>query len=119
MLIEIPPPADLVVTEVVVPWQRQRRRSDPHRLQRRNQSSNPGLGTLDRCRLPLGRQRMGSRRPQLLGKLDHDSGAGGLAANASYDGTLNASLPPLKDGNWRLIVRPDLYNEVFEGSDQL
>jgi hypothetical protein len=44
----------------------------------------------------------------------HNSGAAG-AGNASYTGTLSASLPPFKDGNWRVIVRPDLYNEVFEG----
>jgi hypothetical protein len=48
----------------------------------------------------------------LLGKVDH---SGDLGAQASYSGTLKATLPPLKDGNWRIIVRPDLYNEVFEG----
>ena len=37
------------------------------------------------------------------------------APMARYTATLKAKLPPLKDGNWRIIVRPDLYNEVFEG----
>lgn len=48
----------------------------------------------------------------LLGKVNH---TGNLNGGASYTGQLTAALPPLKDGNWRVIVRPDLYNEVFEG----
>jgi len=48
----------------------------------------------------------------LLGKVDH---SGGLSAGGEYSGTLTAKLPPLKDGSWRIIVRPDLFNDVYEG----
>jgi hypothetical protein len=115
MLIEVPPPADLVVTNIVMPGSAGV--GEPIRIDFSisNQSSNPAWGRWTDA-IYLSADNEWDLGDQLLGKLDHDSGAGGLAANASYDGTLSASLPPLKDGNWRLIVRPDLYNEVFEGS---
>lgn len=49
---------------------------------------------------------------RLLGKLAH---SGVLAENDSYTATLEALVPPIKIGQYRVIVRPDIYNEVFEG----
>ncbi|MEF8723661.1 MAG: CARDB domain-containing protein [Candidatus Accumulibacter delftensis] len=49
---------------------------------------------------------------RLLGKLAH---SGVLAENDSYTASLEALVPPIKIGQYRVIVRPDIYNEVFEG----
>ncbi|MBE2260652.1 MAG: APHP domain-containing protein, partial [Rhodobacteraceae bacterium] len=49
---------------------------------------------------------------RLLGKIAH---SGVLAENDSYTASLDALVPPIKGGQYRLIVRPDIYNEVFEG----
>ena len=48
-----------------------------------------------------------------LGRFNHD---GGLAAGASYAGSLTADLPVLGDGAWRVIVRTDARDEVNEGA---
>ena len=61
---------------------------------------------------------------QLLGHVTH---TGGLAAGSEYQAILKSyidasgkpvkiTLPPLKDGNWHIVVRPDAYNEVYEGN---
>ena len=45
--------------------------------------------------------------------------SGGLAVGATYTGALNnAVLPPAKAGQYRIIVRPDIFNEVYEGVDE-
>ena len=49
---------------------------------------------------------------RLLGIVAH---TGDLAENESYTGTLDARIPPTKDGQYRVIVRPDIYNEINEG----
>jgi len=49
---------------------------------------------------------------RLLGKVAHD---GVLDGNGSYTASLDALVPPVKVGQYRLVVRPDIYNEVFEG----
>ncbi|MBL8395672.1 MAG: hypothetical protein JNK99_13155, partial [Candidatus Accumulibacter sp.] len=49
----------------------------------------------------------------LIGKVGH---SGDLAGGSAYQATLSTHLPPVKEGQWHVIVRPDLYNDVFEGS---
>ncbi|MDX1785889.1 MAG: CARDB domain-containing protein, partial [Roseovarius sp.] len=46
-----------------------------------------------------------------LGRFEH---SGGLDAGESYAGSLAADLPILSDGAWRVLVRTDARNEVFE-----
>ncbi|MBO3704008.1 MAG: hypothetical protein J5W83_15990, partial [Candidatus Accumulibacter sp.] len=115
LLIEIPPPADLVVTQVVVPASASVGDTLRIDFSVANQSSNPAWGRWTDA-VYLSADNQWDLGDLLLGKVDHVSDPAGLAANGSYDGTLTATLPPLKEGNWRLIVRPDLYNEVFEGA---
>jgi hypothetical protein len=116
LLIEIPPPADLIVTNLVMPASASASVGEPIRIDFTitNQSSNSASGRWTDA-IYLSADNEWDLGDTLLGKREHNSGAAGLAGNASYTGTLSASLPPFKDGNWRVIVRPDLYNEVFEG----
>ncbi|HNN85589.1 MAG TPA: CARDB domain-containing protein, partial [Accumulibacter sp.] len=111
LLIETPPPADLKVTNIVLPASAQV--GDELRLDYTitNDSINPAYGRWTDA-VYLSADSGWDLGDILLGKVDH---IGDLAGGASYGGTLTAKLPPLKDGNWRIIVRPDLYNEVFEG----
>ena len=39
---------------------------------------------------------------------------GALAKAQTYTSTLSALVPPTKEGQYRVIVRPDIFNEVFE-----
>jgi subtilase family serine protease len=52
---------------------------------------------------------------RLLGRVTH---TGTLAVGDSYTATLNGVLPPAKAGQYRLIVRPDIFNDVYEGVDE-
>ncbi|HEY7599778.1 MAG TPA: PPC domain-containing protein, partial [Candidatus Limnocylindrales bacterium] len=44
--------------------------------------------------------------------------SGSLEVGASYTGQVDAVLPPAKAGQYRLIVRPDIFNQVYEGVDE-
>ena len=53
---------------------------------------------------------------RFLGRVRH---AGGLAAGASYTGELkNVLLPPALAGQYRILVRTDIFNEVYESADE-
>ena len=112
MLIETPPPADLQVTAVQLPASAQVGQTVQFDYTVTNVSPiNPAYGRWTDA-VYLSADNSWGLDDLLIGKVAH---VGDLAANASYNGTLSAQLPPLKDGTWRIIVRPDLYNEVFEG----
>jgi subtilase family serine protease len=111
ILLETPPPADLIASDVLLPASAIVGDEIQVDYTVTNNSINPAFGRWTDS-IYLSSDNAWDLGDILLGKVDHD---GGLDANASYGGSLKAKLPPLKDGNWRVIVRPDLYNEVFEG----
>ena len=111
ILIELPPPADLVVSNVTVPSQGVVGEEIEISFTIDNQSINPAYGRWTDA-VYLSADNSWDLGDKLLGKVSH---TGDLGANGTYTGTLRAKLPPLKDGNWRIIVRPDLFNEVYEG----
>ncbi|WP_346949757.1 putative Ig domain-containing protein, partial [Dyella sp.] len=111
MLVQTPPPADLKVTDVTVPPQAQVGDTVTVNYTIVNDSTNPAYGQWTDA-IYLSMDNVWGLDDILLGKVTH---SGDLAGGASYSGKLTAQLPPLKDGHWRIIVRPDLYNEVYEG----
>ncbi|MCM8597201.1 MAG: putative Ig domain-containing protein, partial [Candidatus Accumulibacter sp.] len=112
ILVETPPPADLTVSPVFLPADASVGDEVTIGFTIRNDSSNPAYGRWTDA-VYLSADNEWDVNDFLLGKVEH---VGDLAGNTSYDGTLRVRLPPVKDGEWRVIVRPDLYNEVFEGS---
>jgi subtilase family serine protease len=112
ILIDTPPPADLQVQSVSVPPSANVGDEVQISYTVSNLSINPAYGRWTDA-LYLSSDNAWDLSDILIGKVAHD---GDLNANGSYTATLTASLPPLKDGSWRVIVRPDLYNEVFEGA---
>ncbi|MDH3460422.1 MAG: hypothetical protein OEM00_05480, partial [Burkholderiaceae bacterium] len=112
MLIETPPPADLQVTNVVVPASGQVGDEVEITFTVSNASINPAYGRWTDA-LYLSADNAWDLSDTLLGKVAH---VGDVGADGSYTGSLKVKLPPLKDGTWRVIVRPDLFNEVFEGN---
>ncbi|MDB5858608.1 MAG: hypothetical protein JWQ76_2297, partial [Ramlibacter sp.] len=113
ILIDTPPPADLKVTNVVVPAQGTVGTQVEITYTVLNDSDNPAQGRWTDA-LYLSSDNAWDLGDKLLGKVDRT--AGDLAGHASYTAKLMAALPPLKDGSWRIIVRPDLYNDVYEGA---
>ncbi|MDP2220720.1 MAG: CARDB domain-containing protein, partial [Hydrogenophaga sp.] len=111
VLVEIPPPADLIVTTTSIPARAEV--GDDIEITNTiiNDSINTAYGNWTDA-LYLSSDNKWGLDDILIGRVAH---SGDLLGGASYDGTLTAKLPPLRDGHWRLIVRPDIYNEVFEG----
>ena len=111
MVIEFPPPADLTVTGVMLPLTAQV--GDPISItwNVKNQSSEPAAGvwtdtaylstdaTWDIDDIPLGRTSFGG---------------GSLTANSTYALTLNTVMPPVTPGAYRIIIRTDIFNQVYE-----
>ncbi|MDK2126935.1 putative Ig domain-containing protein, partial [Parachitinimonas caeni] len=112
LLIETPPPADLVAQSVSLKTATVQVGDEVElHYTVKNDSTNPARGRWTDA-VYLSADGQWDISDILLGKLEH---IGDLEAGKDYAGTLKAKLPPLKDGSWRLVVRPDIYNEVFEG----
>jgi len=111
IIVETPPPADLKVSNVVVPANANVGDDIQINYTVINDSVNTAYGRWTDA-LYLSSDNAWDLGDTLLGKVDH---VGDLGSQGSYSGLLKAKLPPLKDGNWRIVVRPDLYNEVYEG----
>ncbi|HEX8961620.1 MAG TPA: CARDB domain-containing protein, partial [Rhodocyclaceae bacterium] len=111
IVVQTPPPADLKVTGATLPASANV--GDDIRIDYTitNDSINPAYGRWTDA-IYLSSDNAWDLGDVLLGKVDH---IGDLGAHGSYTGSLTVKLPPVKDGNWRIIVRPDLYNDVFEG----
>jgi len=52
---------------------------------------------------------------RLLGRVVHN---GGLSVAATYSASLDAQIPPAKAGQYRIIVRADIFNEINEGVNE-
>nr|NIP85463.1 APHP domain-containing protein [Planctomycetales bacterium] len=115
LIIELPPPSDLQIEDMVVPGSAQS--GDPINITWtvRNQGEFPASGSWsdavylsadalwDIGDIPLGRVGFsGTLQPG-------DDGPG-----EAYTSTLTTTLPPARPGAYRIIVRTDIFNQVFE-----
>ncbi len=110
VIFELPPPTDLQVTEVVVPANAKSGESITLGWTVQNASAEPAVGqwsdtlylssdaTWDISDVPLGR--MGY--------------SGTLAPNETYSQTLTTLLPPATPGQYRVITRTDIFNQIYE-----
>src|SRR5262249_22295745 len=51
-------------------------------------------------------------------ELGHVSFTGTLQPGQSYTQTLTATVPPVTPGQYRVIVRTDIFNQVYEGTGE-
>ncbi|MDH4349648.1 MAG: hypothetical protein OEW56_00680, partial [Gemmatimonadota bacterium] len=111
MIVELPPPTDLVVTDILVPAQA--RVGEPVHLEWTvaNQSADvPAAGTwTDALYLSTDSTWEISDRP--LGRVAF---SGTVAPGDSYTLTLDATLAPAAPGQYRVIVRTDIFNQIYE-----
>ncbi|HEY7119523.1 MAG TPA: CARDB domain-containing protein, partial [Tepidisphaeraceae bacterium] len=114
LLIQLPPPSDLIVTNIALPGSA--KSGDPVHLEWtvKNQGANPAEGSWSDA-LYLSTDNVWDINDVPLGRVRH---TGTLAPGASYTLPLDVNLPPAKPGQYRIIVRPDIFNEVFEGPDE-
>ncbi|MFH1842063.1 MAG: CARDB domain-containing protein [bacterium] len=111
MVIELPPPTDLVVTDILVPAQA--RVGEPVHFEWTvtNQSIDvPAAGTwTDSLFLSTDATWDIADRP-----LGRAAFTGTLAPGEAYTLTLDTTLPPASPGPYRVIARTDIFNQVHE-----
>jgi len=112
ILVETPPAADLKVGSVLLPARAEVGEEIRIEFSVFNDSSNPARGQWTDA-LYLSADSDWDVGDPLIGRIAH---SGDLASGDAYTAALTAILPPVRDGNWRVIARTDLYNEVFEGN---
>ncbi|MBV8468215.1 MAG: pre-peptidase C-terminal domain-containing protein, partial [Burkholderiales bacterium] len=113
LLIQAPPPADLVVSSLTAPTSAQVGDAINLSYTIQNSSTNVARGSWTDA-VYLSTDTTWSTSAILIGKVAH---SGDVAGGASYSGSLSTSLPPLSEGSWHVIVRPDIYDNVGEDSN--
>jgi len=110
IIVELPPPADLVVTGIDVPTAS--RVGQPVHIQWTvaNASDRSLLASwADTAYLSADATWDLGDRP--LGRVPF---VGNLLPGGSYTASLDAELPPVAPGQYRVIVRTDIFNQIFE-----
>ncbi|RUY63435.1 hypothetical protein EN962_33885, partial [Mesorhizobium sp. M7A.F.Ca.CA.001.09.2.1] len=112
LIFELPPPSDLVVdNNVVTPSVATVGDTLQISWTVRNQGANPAEGTWTDG-VYLSEDAIWDINDRLLKLVPF---TGSLLTNDTYTVSIPADLPPAKAGQYRLIVRSDIYNEVYEG----
>ncbi|WP_334399784.1 CARDB domain-containing protein [Bradyrhizobium sp. AZCC 2289] len=111
VLLDLPPPADVVVDSINSPQSAKIGDTIGVSWIGRNQSDNPAAGTWTDS-VYLSSDPVWSIDDTLLGRT---SFTGTLTKNQTYTSSLSALVPPTKLGQYYLIVRSDIYNQVNEG----
>ncbi|MGE3817844.1 MAG: putative Ig domain-containing protein, partial [Isosphaeraceae bacterium] len=111
MIIDLPPAADLQVDVVTVPGSA--RSGDPIQVgwTVTNRSTNPAEGSWTDA-VYLSRDTIWDISDVPLGRVTH---TGTVLPSQGYPSVLKAVLPPATPGQYHVIVRTDVFNEVFEG----
>ncbi len=114
ILLELPPPADLVVSDVSVSGGTTS--GDLARITWTvtNVADNPASGTWSDA-VYLSTDPIWGLDDIYVGRVTQDRI---LAKNQAYTATLEARLPPLKEGSYRFIVRADIKNQIYEAEGE-
>jgi YD repeat-containing protein len=111
ILLDLPPPSDLVINsitnqttakigdQITISWTGS------------NQGANPASGTWTDA-VYLSSTPVWTINAALLG---HVSYTGTLTTGQTYTSTLTATVPPVKLGQYYIIVRTNIYNTIYEG----
>ncbi len=115
ILIDLPPAADLQVENIVVPTGGNSGDAAQITWTVTNRSVNPAKGTWSDA-VYLSSDANWDIKDRYLGRVLH---SGDLAQDGSYTSTLTANLPALTPGQYRIIVRTDAQNQVYEGDNEV
>jgi subtilase family serine protease len=122
LLIELPPPSDLQVDAIVVPPSARSGDMISVSWTVSNHGDFPASGTWSDA-LYLSDDAVWDINDRPLGRLERSAtlqppiAAGDMGD--SYSGSIQLKLPPVRPGSYRIIVRPDIFNEVFEQEGEL
>ena len=108
--LQLPPPSDLIVADIVVPSSGTPGESATFRWTVRNQSENPATGQWEDA-VYLSTGETWDVGDPFVGRVAH---TGPVAPGQTYEASLTEVLPALTEGRYRVIVRTDIRNTVRE-----
>jgi YD repeat-containing protein len=114
LLFEVPPPSDLQVDTIALPSSGK----SGDRVQISWTGSNHGINSATgqwSDAVYLSADAIWDITDVLVGRSQFNRV---LAPGESYTGTLDATLPAALPGPYRLIVRPDIYNQIYEAENE-
>lgn len=114
LVLELPPPADLQVNEITIPSNAKSGEQVQISWKVTNYGDNPASGEWSDA-VYLSTDAVWDINDRIIGRVSH---SGNLAKNADYTSTLTANLPPAIPGQYRIIVRPDIFNQVYEADKE-
>jgi hypothetical protein len=114
LLIELPPPADLEVTAILAPDSGISGDSVDIEFTVTNTAAVAASGNWADA-VYLSADATWDLDDRLLGRV---SFGGTLLSGESYTAHLQAQLPPARAGQYRIVVRPDIFNDVYEGTEE-
>jgi subtilase family serine protease len=113
MQVSLAPPADLAVSSITAPTTGIAGKNAAIAYTVTNQSTNAALGGWWDS-VYLSKDNQWDIGDALVGQVYH---TGGVDAGASYTETLNTALPGVVPGNYQVIVRSDIRNQVPEANE--
>ena len=120
LLLELPPPADLVVEEITLPSTALSGDNITIEWSAINNGPNAAKGRWSDS-VYLSTDGVWDIGDRLLGRVDYESDNDApriLLPDESYTSTLDTILPPVAPGQYRIIVRPDIYNQIYEAQNE-
>ncbi|WP_372897880.1 CARDB domain-containing protein, partial [Stieleria sp.] len=123
-VIELPPPADLQVDSISIPPSGKSGEDIEITWSVTNHGPEPATGVWsdalylsedaiwDITDIPLG-------RAEFPGIVEDNATRFSMAVGETYTSTLTATLPPAKPGQYRVITRADIFDDVFEAENEL
>src|SRR5439155_4371297 len=113
LLIDVPPPSDLVVQSITLPLSAMS--GDPIHLtwQVANVGINPASGSWSDTAY-LSSDNIWDINDRPIGRFTFN---GTVQPGDFYTGTLDAKLPPATPGSYRIIVRSDIFDDVLESQE--
>ncbi len=115
VLLELPPPADLQVDSISIPHQGISGAPITIEWTVTNHGEYQASGQWEDA-VYLSEDAIWDIGDAYLGKAEFSTDT--IAPNQSYDNQLTANLPPLAPGEYRVIVRPDIRNQIYEGTNE-
>ncbi|BAY26513.1 peptidase S8/S53 [Calothrix sp. NIES-2100] len=110
LIIELPPPSDLQVDQITLPSSAQVGDSLQLEWTVSNHSNQDAIGSWTDAAY-LSSDAIWDINDRLLGRVPHQ---GTLKPGDNYIAKIQATLPPATPGSYRIIIRPDIYNQVYE-----
>ncbi|MHB8956711.1 MAG: putative Ig domain-containing protein [Pirellulaceae bacterium] len=115
LLIEFPPPSDLEVTEIAAAGTAVSGTAVPISWTVTNSASKAARGTWSDS-VYLSSDAVWDIRDRLIGRVAFN---GTLETGSSYTSTLTQAWPAVVPGDYRIIVRTDIYDQVYEGDGEV